>query len=152
MRKKKDERGLVRHPILLDIVLFIVVFITLYAAVQSTVSNTRSSDALERVEVSSSCSKMILFEVVKAANERSQFSLAQSQANLQLQQAQASMVGTFLDADANAELRRKVFADYFNSLNQYIKVTTSQQNQQISNPWPTETQYLNCLEGRDRSK
>lgn len=154
-RRKHDERGIVKHRVLADVTLLIIIVITVWAAVQSQIAVNKVTENQEAVErqyqiraKENACISSVLFATVQALNERTSFTVAQAEANVALQRAQAEMLGYFLDLppDATEEERRAVTTRYFEALTDFINLSVQTQDKAEEFKFPTEEEFIACLD------
>lgn len=115
---------------------------TLNKTNDNTTALAQSQEARDR---ENNCTSKILFKAIKALNERSKFSSAQSKANLILQRSQFKLVTTIINPDLTEEEGAVIFNEYVEALSAYLVAVQKVLGSQKAAPYPTKKQYTTCL-------
>lgn len=103
---------------------------------------------LDDVSTSQSCTEEFLGSTVEALNERTQYSTAQADANIELQKAQLKFIRVLVKPGPTPDdLGEQALNDYFDALTEYNRLTALQAGRAESNPYPTREDYRMCLNG-----
>lgn len=164
----RDEGGFITLPALKNVMMFLVVALAFWAAIASQLNSndvkqnqadlaTAQSDlkktqadlkvAQDRIEHVVACTSMILSEAVVALNERTTYTGAQADANIELQKAQAEMLGILAHEPPYSEERRDAAVDaYFTALYKFISLSKKSNQKVDENDYPTKTEFETCLD------
>lgn len=167
LKRQRDESGIVRKPLLADILLLVVVVITVWAAFASQKASNdvkadqKEDDAVQAQLVSTqddlkttqaqlaqvtTCNQIFLGRTIRALNERTTYTVAQTNSNVQLQKAQARFFGILLgipppsEEESTSEARA-----YLDKLNEFVKVSEKSAAKALTNPYPTNEDLTTCL-------
>lgn len=142
-----------------SIALAIVVIATLWAALQSSSASNHATEAVSKVAEQNvsltnqqhqltaiqTCTQRILFRAIDALNQRTQYTGAQADANIDLQRSQLRLLLKGLNPKSTQSEREAAFHNYVDDLQNFVTVVTQAQNSQTNNPYPTPAQYARCL-------
>lgn len=147
LRHHKNEQGLTRHPLVLDIALLIVVAITVYSAFMSQKASNEVSAAVNQNSKGAQCTYTTMFGVTQAADARTSYALEQAKANQKLQKSQARMIGVLLNPknQQNPDAGRQALANYFKDLTSFTHASSQYTEAINSNPYPKPKDYYDCL-------
>lgn len=153
--KKSDKKdgGFFSIEGIKNLALFLVVVLTVYSSIKSQQSSDKVADAQDSVSKtqssqakSQSCTQMILIKTVAALNARTEFSQDQAAANRDLQKSQASFIGLFVSqTPVNSTDAAKALNTYFTAITTFITVSGKTSNSIANNPYPTPTEFSDCL-------
>lgn len=158
--KKRDERGLVRYPLVWDTVLFFVVVLTAFSAfraqeaVNEVERESARDDAVVRVVSKiTACTSEYLDQTIVALNGRTEHTISQAEANVNLQKSQAHFIEILLaEPPVSPEAGREAFEAYFEDLQTFVTVSAKTKNKTKNNPFPTSEQYSTCLSDEGEKK
>lgn len=133
------ESGSIDLGFLKNLVIAGVVLITAFAAFSS-------QNASNNVRSSTECNRKFLAQTISALNERTTYTVRQSDAIVKLQKAQSVYLKELLvrppkpDSDLTKALRT-----YVRTLTRYVEVTDRARAKVEANPFPTESELSKCL-------
>lgn len=157
-----DERGFITFAaIKKNLLTIILVGVAAWAAfsTQSVNNNFKSSQdelvstqaelkkAQDRIEHVVSCTSFILTKAITALNERTTYSGAQADANVELQKAQAEMLDIltheppYSDAEKEAALQA-----YLDAQDRFFELAKKAGVKVDENDYPTKAEFETCLE------
>lgn len=144
--RKRDERGIMRYPILADIVLLLVVIMTVWAAFASQKASNEVEDAQDRISRITACNQEYLAKTIKALNERTTYTRQQVEANVKLQRAQATFIAVILeDPPASDSRRGEALRHYFKALTDFVSVNSKADAKAENYPYPTNDELSSCI-------
>lgn len=151
-RTGSNDSGIIRRPLLYDIVLFGIIAITVWAAITSQsasnkVQNTQDEQSITQAQLAkiTDCNKEYLKQTVSALNERSTYTLQATQANVVLQNTAARFFTLVLKEPplTNAE-GRKAVQDYLDALNEFVTLSGKTAQKVAENPFPEDADLEAC--------
>lgn len=157
--RKRDESGF-KRPSLQNVALFLVIGLVAFSAFQSQRSSNTSNEtsktvAAQQITLGSfqddlqhneTCNSQILFDVVKAITERTTYSSAQADANINLVKAQYHLITKAQDLALTPEEGQALFQAYVAQVKTFLKLAKQTQNKQLQNPYPTPEDLTTCLQ------
>jgi len=144
-RHRKDELGFVRNDLFKDVMLLVVVVLTVVAAFVSATASSKVSDTQNEQVHDTDCTQEYLTKTVKALNERAEFTIAQANANLDLQTSQAQFFGLLLKRPPESvSVREQAAQSYLTDLHQYITITQKSKVKAELFPFPSNKALSNC--------
>lgn len=140
--RRKGEAGFFRFsPYLvgwISVVLLVAVSVFSTARTNSVLAETQRSDAR-----SQACTEQFLGATVRALNERTQFTSAQSAANIELQEAQLRFLTVIArPGDAGGE---EALSEYLDALRKYSGLVAASRGKVEDFPYPESDDYNRCL-------
>ncbi len=149
VRRQGGERGSLTPDLALKIAVPVVVILTAVAAFQSQIALNRAHDVQTLNSAQSDCTTSLLAQTFKALNIRTQYTSSQTEENVELQTAQAAMIGVLLHKPPYTEERRTQAAqDYFSSLNEFLHVSGTTKKTLDDFPYPTAQDLDRCVQER----
>ena len=150
----RDEKGFMRNPLLADFAVLLVVVISVFASFQSQKSSNESNRATAEVRATNArlvkqnkCTRDILSKALEALDVRTKYTVAQIQANLELQSAQAKFLGVVGHQPPLTEKdRQDAFIAYQHTLDKVNTISQKNANNLVSNPIPTKQELSRCLQ------
>lgn len=140
------EKGSIKLPHLRDVAIFLVVGLTAYAAFMSQKASNDSSDAQDRIERVVYCNQSILSEALTVLNERSSYTKAAADANIDLQQSQSNFFSILLHRPPYSEAKRsQAVQDYYHDLKRFLRLANKSKVKNENNPYPTNEEFSICL-------
>ena len=117
----------------------------------SVVGFWQIGEILDDVSTSQNCTEQFLGSTVDALNERTQYTIAQADANVELQRSQLKFIKALVAPGPTPSREgEQALNDYFNALQEYTRLTGLQTGRVESNPYPTPEEYRMCLsEGQE---
>lgn len=100
------------------------------------------SNILDSQARSQSCTEQFLGTTVEALNQRTAYTQQQADANIELQKAQLKFLTAISKPGDQGD---GALEDYFDALQEFIRVTALQSSRAESNPYPTREDYRLCL-------
>lgn len=147
VRHRKDEDGLLRHPVALDITLLFVVLLTVWASFASQKASNEVQESQETVERSTACNEVFLSKTMVALNERTAYTKAQVDANVELQRSQAEFLNIILaEPPVPEEARKRALKRYFDALTEFVTVNGKAEMKADRYPFPTVEELRDCLD------
>lgn len=153
LKKLRDERGSLTSKSAANVALFFVVIITLYAALLSqTASNETNktsstiSDIQNAQKQNLDCTTQVLFDAIAALNERTLYSTAQADSNIELIDNQLVFLkkGLVQPPLTKAEALAS-YKSYVNKVTVFLELVKKTKSKQILNPFPTVEDLTSCL-------
>lgn len=149
LSRRRDESGFMRHPVARDIAIVLTVLLTAFAAFASQKAANDSKNAQDRLDNITTCNKEYLQKTIVALNERTMYTKEQSDANVELQKAQAQFLSIILHEPPFSDQRQTdAFKAYFVSLNDFLTVSEKTSQKVAENPFPTDEELAACLAGK----
>lgn len=137
------ERGSISF---VNLCAIIVVMITVFAAVQSQRAVNGSHDTQNRQSALISCTASVVEKTIGTLKIRSDFTLNQVDANVDLQRAQSEMIAVLLhDPPFSTQRQVNAFKGYFDALNHFVHAASTSQDTAENNPYPTVDQFNRCI-------
>lgn len=150
--RKNNNGGFIKIP-LRDIAILLVVGLTAWAAFVSQKASNDVENSQDRSKLQTACTIAITGEALDALNQRSTFTKAAADANIELQQSQSDFFGLLLHQPPFSETRRAEAAQqYFGDLQQFLVLAKKSSNKVSENPFPTVKDLQNCLDGKTKEK
>lgn len=147
-RRVDGDSGFAGNSWLTNVCLFLVVTLTAYSAFASQ----RTTDRVQRQQINndlvSQCSQTFLAKTISALNARTQYSQQQTEANVKLQQAQATFLTGLLNRKSPDEGLSET-RTYLQALGAYTSAAGKNSQQIVMHPYPTQIEYQNCLRSKD---
>jgi hypothetical protein len=148
-----EDFGAVRWDLLRHVTLFLVVVLVAYSAIVSGIASNRSDRAVQNVQQVQKasngivvCNQEFLAKTIRALNERTEFTVAQTEANVELQKDQARFFTLLLEQPPRVERERRQAAErYLDSLTHFVSVSGQAKRQVETNPFPTNEELSDCL-------
>lgn len=145
--KKRHEEGLIRYPWALDIALLAVVIVTVWAAFSSAAASDKVKNNQENIEKITYCNQAFLSKTIVALNERTTYSRAQSDANVELQTGFLAFLRVLQFQPPKPESERvAAFNGYVKKLDNYVELNKKTKDKAAENPFPTATEFSDCLD------
>lgn len=151
-----------RLPIRQSTIGFGLIVLIMIAVVLSTLStNNKLADTQSQLQIQSmqreaqnQCTSTILFDTVRALNERTEFSVAQAQANVDLQNAQVVLVTSLLTPQQTGGVdgTTDALSDYLTALKEFQRIVGLNTGRAQEFPYPTQEEYLSCLSNSMKEK
>lgn len=146
MKHNRNEDGIVRNPIVLDIALLLVVVLTVWASFSSQKASNDIQDTQDQLLRVTTCTKTTLTKTVEALNQRTTYTQDQTEANVNLQRAQVEFLQTLFQEPPSTEKQRKdALRHYFDSLTKFVTVAGAARQKAAFYPYPTTDDLNNCL-------
>jgi hypothetical protein len=141
----RGETGSVRARVG-NLALLVVVGLTVYSSVVSQIaSNKVTVDARNRGQ-EIACTSHVLFQLSSAIDTRTQFSGAQAQANIALQQSQLDLLNPNDDGSpVTPEQAAARLETYLKALNAFLALVTTSAETNAVTPYPDPDKYAECL-------
>lgn len=122
-----------------------VVLVAVAAFITQNSAND-SNKAVNQVQSLSICNQRIMAKTLIALNERSTFTKAAADSNINLQQSQADFFGILLHRPPYSENRRtKSSFDYYHDLQEFLNLAKKSRKKVEENPFPTVRDYNRCI-------
>lgn len=141
-----DEGGFVK-PSLTAIAMLLIVGLTAFAALVSQQASNKAEAVVAKNEIISDCNNKILSEALDALNERSTYTVSQTQANVNLQTDFARFMNILLHQPPyDEETRLDAATKYQRSLNNFVEVAHKSTEILLEHQYPTENDLVNCIQ------
>jgi ABC-type cobalt transport system substrate-binding protein len=151
-RNERGEAGIMRFPIIADIMLGVCVAATLYAAWVSSNAADDSGKAIDAIQsnnatrdLENQCTVAFNTTTGRALEDRTKFTTAQARANIELQKSQLPLVQAIFNPPKTEAEGFKVARDYLNALEHFVKIANKNIVTVHNNPFPTVASYRQCL-------
>lgn len=153
VKHEKDDAGLVRFPVILDVLLVVIAVLTVFSVVRVEQSYDKSDQAIKdtqaqnaRIEAVAKCTLSFTSQTIRALNERTEFTQASANANSQVLREQAKFLRVVLIIPpVSDDESRAALESYFDKLRRYNRVAALQKQQVAENPYPTNEELARCL-------
>jgi len=124
----------------------VCVALTAAAAFIAQSSANHSEQAVYKVQSLSVCNQRIMAKTLIVLNERSTYTKATADANINLQQSQADFFGILLHRPPYSENRRTQSSfDYYHDLQEFLNLAKKSRKTVADNPFPTIRDYNRCI-------
>jgi len=120
-----------------DVVLLFLILITLAATVSTWQLNSR-------VDRMATCTARVLSEQLQATAERTTYTEEAARRNLELQEAQRTMLAAFVDPKASPQQGRTALAEYVEAHDAYVEIQRKTAAQRKAYPYPTQEEIDRC--------
>lgn len=162
-KRKEDESGFMRHPIIADIALVMVVAMCVFASFSTQSTNNKLEKAIQDIESNEAqddktqdrlaritvCTQSYLSQTIEALNQRTEYTKEQAEANVKLQLAQREFLELLIVAPpVSDEEASEAVENYVQKLTEFADLAGKQRTKVSSFPYPTETELKKCLEKR----
>lgn len=145
-RLDKNEGGFMRYPWIANIAVLLTVGLTAYAAFVSQRASNDSQSSQDRIETAINCTIKIQGEALNALNERSTYTKATADANIDLQTSQARFFSVLLHKPPYSEARKsQAVKDYYSDLQHFLSLAKKGSVKVTENPFPTEEDLTKCI-------
>lgn len=147
--RDKDDRG-AAPPYFGQVALALVVLLTAYAAFSAQQSANDSAANQQQIERVAVCTQATLSNTVNALNERTTYTVAQAEANIELQRSQTEFLAVVVtEPEPSDAIQRSALKAYFEKLSSFVELSTATVNKIENNPFPTTEELSDCLETTD---
>lgn len=159
----RDEQGILRYPLIADVVLLVVVAATIFAAFASATASNKSNETADKVlnqqqsiislqkslRQNQMCTTQVLFDTVSAINERTTYARTQGDANIKAWESQLEFL-TSLSAQPppTNDQARAIYDAYVDKVEEYLREARKTRDQQIKNAYPTVQDLTACLSAK----
>lgn len=159
-QRSRDEGGSFRIPATRHIAVGLAVLLCLYATVSTGITNNKLEDAISDIRASQEadvqiqlklarvtvCTQEYLGKTITALNERTEFTQAQSDANVNLQKAQREFLETYLiRPPASPEVLDAALELYVSRLQAFVEVAQKNRMKVTDNSYPKPEELAVCL-------
>lgn len=149
-----NEKGFLRYPVVANVTLAVVLILVVWAAFASQKASNDAEDALAQLAVQQDrsahivlCTKETLSLALIALNERTTYSSAQAKSNVELQRAQAKMLGILAHIPPYPELKRaEAIQDYFAALDNFFTLSEKSNQKVEENDYPSIEDFEACID------
>jgi len=146
----RNEDGIVRHPLVMDLALLLVIVLTVWASFASQKASNDVQETQDQQTRSTLCVQQYLSKTISALNERTTYTQEQAEKNVELQKAQAKFLGLLLHKPPYSEKRRTEAVDrYVDTLTDFVEVSGKASDKVDANPYPTNEELRDCLRAAD---
>lgn len=146
-KRKKNENGFTRYPLVADIALLLVIAVTVWAAVESQRASNDVKEQQDKLEKVVSCVQRVTADTVDTLNKVTEPSRLQASNNVRLQKAQAKFVKTILGPPpASDKEGTRAFKEYYDALGVYVASGNKYKERADQNPYPKTGAINTCLE------
>lgn len=126
--------------------LFSVVILTVLAAFFSQKASNRSNDALAEQKKITSCTQELLADALNALNQRSTYTVGQTQANVDLQKDTKKFLALLLHVPPYGPDRQYASAqEYFESVTSFIDLANKSIESLETNDYPEAEDLTRCV-------
>lgn len=169
IERKLDDKGFTTNRFVMNVAMALVLALTVWATVSTQLTNNRVQDTQDKlidtqnslqdtqdnlqdaqrsIRLVSSCTAIFLSETIVALNERTTYTRDLADANVHLQRSQLKFFSFFLVKPPPTRAQSKAaFEDYLNALTKFVSVSGKSTNKVATNPYPTNQELQDCLEG-----
>jgi len=142
---RTSEDGFVVPELVKSIALAIVVLLTAWAAFASASASSKVQDTQDAQKHDTECTQEYLVKTVKALNERTEYSVAATKANVDLQKAQADFFALLLrKPPESVAVRTDAAQTYLRTLTEFVKVSGQSATKAELFPYPTDRELATC--------
>lgn len=144
-RHERDEDGFISSTAA-SIMLLLVVGLAAFASFASQKASNDANHALDRVETISTCNQKVLTAALVALNERSTYTKASADANVDLQKSQRDFFTILLHQPPYSEAKQsQSVQDYYQDLLTFLKLAKKNAEKVGSNPYPDPSELQQCV-------
>ncbi len=144
--RHQNEDGFVKPTGVMGLALFVVIAVTVGAAFLSQKASNDAQHAREDLAKVTACNTALLSKLTVALNERTTYTGAQANANVELQKAQSKFFDLLLHRPPYSERKRYHAAqNYQGSQHLFLDLTKKTANKIENNPIPTKEELQACL-------
>lgn len=158
--RERNEGGFMRIPWAADILMVTVLALCVWASVSTGNTNNRLEDAVvelkavqkaddaqdARIEKITQCTLEFTSKTIRALNERTTYTQAQADANVQVLAAQAEFLRIVLIIPPVTDLdKRAALEAYVNALSDFNNVAAKNKEQVRKYAYPTNQELADCL-------
>lgn len=141
-----DESGRMALPSINSVALFLVIALTVIASFMAQRAANKGEENQNDLEQITSCNSTVLYQALEALNERTLYSRAALDANVDLQKDQAAFVRVIVGPPPpSPEDGRHAIEEYYQSLRHFVLLSDRAAKQAEENPYPTVEQLAICL-------
>lgn len=145
-KHERNESGFMRKPWVVNLVAILLVGIAVYAAVASQEANNNMQASVDRNEIVTYCNLAVTSDALVALNERSTYTVSQTQANVDLQSDFADLINLLLHKPPyNEDIRIEAFQKYQTSLNNFVRLANNTVDKAEDNPFPEVDDLVDCI-------
>ncbi len=149
------DRGAISLRLVEQIALVVVLIVVAWAAFASQQANNAIDKQQQGYEDQqafiariSTCNKVYLSKALEALNERTTYSEAQVNSNVDLQTSFATLLGTLLHKPPYSDRKRnRATQQYYHDLTNYVSIADKTKQKVQENPFPTDKALDDCLRG-----
>lgn len=148
IEKHRDERGISTYQFVANVALAFVVVLVVVNSFRTGSTNEVLKSTQDDIKQTQQCTQSYLAKTITALNERTTYSQAQSMANVELQRAQAEFITSALQEPPLEKDRVEAgLRKYFDKVTAYVTLVGKTAGKQATNPYPTEEQFVSCING-----
>lgn len=151
--QNRDQLGFMRFPLVADALYFLVLIIVVWGTVSAQKASNEVEETQGNLEQVSECNRVYLSSLLSAVEPRTESTLGQAQANVDLQKAWYRFVRYQLHVPPHPEEKQREKAHiYAERLKDFLDATKNNMHETLANPYPTEKQLVDCInegEGKD---
>lgn len=143
---KRGEGGFMRFPVAADLAMLLVVCITAWASFVSQKASNDAHNTQDRFEQIVVCNQRTIANLLSALDERSTYTVASADANIDLQSAQREFTKVVLHKPPFSDARKtRAFKNYFDQLNRFLRIAHKNKGKVVAHPLPTIDGFTKCL-------
>lgn len=144
--RKNNEHGFMKIS-LIHIMAVLLVVLSAYAAIVSQKASDNIRTSVDRNEIATYCNLNITSRALNSLNQRSTYTLKQTQSNVDLQTDFSTFINILLHQPPYKETKRRHAAEvYQKSLNHFVAVASKSVDKISDNPFPTVAQLVTCIQ------
>lgn len=139
------------RPTRTDVVLLILIAISLFSGFaawgqyeRNNELAARNAELTARVDRMATCTAKVLADLLRATHERTTYTEESARRNVELQQAQRSMLTTILTPGSTRDQRREALTRYADALDAFQDVLAKAAQQRRDWPYPTQEEIDAC--------
>ena len=145
------DDGFMNNRIVADVLMVVVLAIVVWAAFASSKASRDVSAVNDKQDVSIDCTEDYLARTVEALNDRTTYTQAQAQANVELQKAQAEFLALIFRRPPYPQEKQEAAGQkYLNALTEFVEVSMKNVTTLEANPYPRPGEFQACLNKEDR--
>lgn len=151
-KRIRDERGTMKISAIRHGALLVVVALCFVSTYLSGSAANKSNDTSQRViqlqseqKQNVDCTTQVLFDAIRALNERTTYSGAQADANIALVQGQLDLLLRSQDPNLTDAEGQELFQTYVAKVQEFIELANKTKGQQLEFPYPTVEDLTRCL-------
>lgn len=153
LTREKDDGGFTRLPLVLDAMILILFALTIWSVFRVEGSVERSADAdaanlaqNDRIEQIASCNLEFTETTIKALNERTEYTVDQAAANVDVLESQLAYLRLVLVLPpVSPAQQRASLEEYVANLDAYVAVTGKARVKADIYAYPTNKELSDCL-------
>lgn len=142
----KDEAGFMSNRVVADALMVIVLIVVAWATFDTQKTNNDTRATQDRIETISKCDQEILTQTLVALRQRSTYTRAVADQNIDLQSSQRDFFTILLHKPPYSEAKRSLAVQsYYRDLQEFLLISHKNLKDLQENDFPTVYAFSECL-------